>query len=69
MLATTATASATRGTQSSSPRDNSSTLIAEICSSFPRTRADTAAPLRTASTAPAGTYTVGVRPPTRGNTT
>ncbi len=69
MLATTATASATRATQTSSPRDSNSILIAEISPSAARTRAETVAPRRTASAAPAGTYTVRVRPPTRGRTT
>ena len=69
MLATTATASATRTIQSSAPRDNNSMLIAEISSKASRTLVDTAAPRRTASAAAAGTYTVRVRPPFRGNTT
>ena len=69
MLAITATASATTAIYRSSPRDNSSTLIAEISSSASRTRAETAAPARTASAAAAGTYTVRVRPSTRGSTT
>ncbi len=69
MLATTATASATRDIQRSAPRDNNSTLMAEICSRASRTRADKAAPARTASAAAAGTYSVGVRPSIRGSTT
>lgn len=69
MLATTATASATRATQPSAPRDNNSMLMPEISSSASRTLVDTAAPRRTASAAAAGTYTVRVRPPARGNTT
>ena len=55
MFATTATASATRATQRSSPRDNNSTLIAEISSNAARTWAEIAAPARTASAAAAGT--------------
>ena len=69
MLATTATASATRVTQASSRRANSSILMAEISSSAARTWVEAAAPRRTASAAEAGTYTVGVWPPERGSTT
>lgn len=69
MLATTATTSATRTIQSSAPRANNTMLIAEISSNASRTLVDTVAPRRTASAAAAGTYTVRVRPPARGNTT
>jgi hypothetical protein len=69
MLANTATASATRAIERSSPRESNSMLIAEISSAAWRTRAETAAPARTASAAAAGTYTVRVRPPSRGSTT
>ena len=69
MLATTATASATRATQASSPRASSSMLMAEISPSAARTWAEAAAPRRTAWAAEAGTYTVRARPPERGNTT
>lgn len=62
MLATTATVSPTRATQPSAFRASNSMLIAEISSNASRTRADTAAPSRTASAAAAGTYTVRVRP-------
>ena len=69
MFATTATASATRGTQPSSPLDKSSMFIADIFSRASRTWADVAAPALTASAAAAGTYTVRVRPPALGRTT
>ena len=55
MLATTATASATRATQASSPRASSSMLMAEISSRAARTWAEAAAPRRTAWAAEAGT--------------
>ena len=63
MLARIATVSDTKTIQRSSPRESNSTLIAEISSMARRTWAETAAPARTASAAPAGTYTVRVRPP------
>ena len=66
MLATTATASATRATQPSAPRDNSSMLMAEISSKASRTRADTAAPARTASAARPARTPYGCGPPTSG---
>jgi len=69
MLAITATVSATSATQTSSPRFNNSMLMAEISSNAARTCAEAAAPRRTASAVPAGTYTVRVRPPIRGSTT
>ena len=69
MLATTATASATKLIQASSPRANNSTLIAEIPSNASRTAVEIAAPARTAAAAEAGTYTVRVRPSARGSTT
>ena len=69
MLANTATASATRATQASSRRANSSMLMAEISSSAARTWVEVAAPRRTASAAEAGVYTVRARPPERGSTT
>ena len=69
MLASTATASATRATQVSSRRANSSILMAEISSSTARTWVEVAAPRRTASAADAGMYTVRVWPPERGTTT
>ena len=69
MLASTATASADGAIQTSSPRANNSMLIAEISSSARRTDAEIAAPARTASAAPAGTYTDRLWPPARGSTT
>ncbi len=69
MLATTATASYEGTIQANSPRDSNSMLITEISSNAARTDAEIAAPARTASAAPAGTYTLRVRPPARGNTT
>ncbi len=69
MLATTATVSPDSAIQASSPRDSNSMLITEISSNAARTDTEIAAPARTASPAAAGTYTLRVRPPARGNTT
>jgi hypothetical protein len=69
MFASTATASATSAIQASSPLDKSSMLMADISSSTDLTRAEVAAPARTASAAAAGTYTVRVRPAALGRTT